>query len=953
MKIYYKTFQPFSTPGYKYVVLNPADSLEKLIEAICNKEERNLMETAQLYLLNGIPLDYNTTTVNYSLLEWFLRDEDRIYVIFTKKKVYTEDTRTTEVLTLNADEFLNVEVTGDRQCKIQCSRKESHYSLYRKISAVTGIPSKWIKLYQSGNLIQLCEKSLISDLPTEFEKVLRVTICFHPKRQFCDAFTVKDISPLHQQTPEGLHIFFSLLFIISHYVAIGCKDLEVLSYILQLTACPPLVMSLAVLFDKRMISAAQKVAIQEGLYELFRALANIHSGSKIPANRIYENSYKYWQFLFSQSKTVHKHLPIQFDRIVLLKCSICANHLPIPCKSTFEGYPLCLNCANSNKAYTDDICISQLLRALPLEDAVSYWDLDEWFSCQTAIPTEFSVPITEDIPDYLQICTVRDLKNTPHRFSPPRLIHNGNNHVVVFTGRTGKVGNPKTHFVFDPLQGMDSIHDLNDIEFKQHVSYLKGSMHISEYIQQPPHEATVILLDVSESMKLSTRPFFSKKGTNPLTKLTVARHFFAAFCRQSAAYGFKHVLALTLFNDMIVNKCMLSECIEALAHILIPQSEKFQTSGDTYLWDAIYSACKQLQDFSLKYPKSVKRILCLTDGSDSGSERNVLDCANILCKNAIVLDMILIGRNNADARGLSYMSGGFPFYFEDISDALCIAEAEPLVSVRARQLSHPVMSSTDINKTTFDKYKKYHNAILIVKNVPPLSRAVITSSVLTTTEADRDNEAYRYLRMKDTFQDERKLLNPISALDKVRGLGEERRSARSKRILKELLYVAREKVTTFDDQPIAIYTFALPDIDKWKGIMPCPEKSPYGEKILFSVSFPLEYPETPPQVRFETPILHPNISGDGLVCHYLLRKSWYSQDHSMRTILREISLLLKIPFVQDCADSIRMEEYSRDESYFNERSSELARCVQVAEPIIDTDSDSELPEEGEAWYLED
>ena len=953
MKIYYKTFQPLSTTEYRYVVLNSADSLEKLIEAICEKEERNLMETAQLYLLNGIPLEYNTTTVNYSLLEWFLRDEDRIYVIFTKKRVYTEDTRIPEVLTSSAEEFLNVEVTGDRQCKIQCSRKESHYGLYRKISAVTGIPSKWIKLYQSGNLIQLCEKSLISDLLSEFDKVMRVTIRFHPKRQFCDAFTVKDISPLHQQTPEGLRIFFSLLFIISHYIAIGCKDLEVLSYILQLTACPPLVMSLAVLFDKRMISAAQKVAIQEGLYELFQALANINSGSKISANCIYENSHKYWQFLFSQSKTVHKHLPIQFDRIVLLKCSICAKHLPIPCKSTFEGYPLCLNCADSNKSYRDDKCISQLLRALPLEDAAAYWDLDKWFSCQSAIPAEFSTPKTEDIPEYFQICTVHDLKNNPHRFSPPRLIHNRDGQVVVFTGRTGKVGNPKTHFIFDPVQGMDSEYDLNDIEFNQHVSYLEGLMHISESIQQPPHEATVILLDVSESMKRSTRPFFSKKGTNALTKVTVARHFFTAFCRQTAAYGFKHALGLMLFNDKIVNKCMLSECIEALAHILIPQSEKFQTSGDTYLWDAIYSACKQLHKFSLKYPKSVKRILCLTDGSDSGSERNVLDCANILYENAIVLDMILIGRNDADARGLSYISGGFPFYFEDISDALCIAEAEPLVSVRARQLSHSVMPSTDINKTTFDRYKKLHNAILIVKNAPPLPKATISSHVKTTAEADQDNETYRFLRMKDQFQDEGKLLKPISALDKARGLGKERQSARSKRIMKELLNIAEKKVTTIDDQPIAIYTFALPDIDKWKGVMPCPKMSPYGQKILFSVSFPPEYPETPPQVHFETPILHPNISGDGLVCHYLLKKNWYSQYYSMRTILREISVLLKVPIVQDCADSIRMEEYSRDESYFNERSSEQSRCVQVAEPIIDSDSDSELPEEGEAWYLED
>ena len=54
-----------------------------------------------------------------------------------------------------------------------------------------------------------------------------------------------------------------------------------------------------------------------------------------------------------------------------------------------------------------------------------------------------------------------------------------------------------------------------------------------------------------------------------------------------------------------------------------------------------------------------------------------------------------------------------------------------------------------------------------------------------------------------------------------------------------------------------------------------PDSTPYrnGAWIL-AVSFPVEYPLMPPEIRFVTPILHCNVNSYGKICHSIFDRNY-------------------------------------------------------------------------------
>lgn len=87
---------------------------------------------------------------------------------------------------------------------------------------------------------------------------------------------------------------------------------------------------------------------------------------------------------------------------------------------------------------------------------------------------------------------------------------------------------------------------------------------------------------------------------------------------------------------------------------------------------------------------------------------------------------------------------------------------------------------------------------------------------------------------------------------------------------------------------------------KWVGCIDGPEESPYaGGKFRFKMTLPPDYPYSPPQIRFEAKIYHPNIKstgddkhGFGLMCIDILQKgnAWSPTLTIDRVLLSVLSL---------------------------------------------------------------
>jgi len=97
---------------------------------------------------------------------------------------------------------------------------------------------------------------------------------------------------------------------------------------------------------------------------------------------------------------------------------------------------------------------------------------------------------------------------------------------------------------------------------------------------------------------------------------------------------------------------------------------------------------------------------------------------------------------------------------------------------------------------------------------------------------------------------------------------------------------------------------AVEDLTHWKGYLEGPAGTPYeGGHFVIDISIPEEYPYSPPKMKFDTKIWHPNISSQtGAICLDVLGKEW-SPALTIRTALLSIQALLSAPEPSDPQDA--------------------------------------------------
>lgn len=120
------------------------------------------------------------------------------------------------------------------------------------------------------------------------------------------------------------------------------------------------------------------------------------------------------------------------------------------------------------------------------------------------------------------------------------------------------------------------------------------------------------------------------------------------------------------------------------------------------------------------------------------------------------------------------------------------------------------------------------------------------------------------------------------------GRKRKRRKGVTKRLRTELAQLMVNSCT-------GIVAFPGSNIMSWTGKIDGPPKTAY-EDLTFSVSikFPLEYPYSPPSVKFITPCYHPNVDMHGNICLDILSDKW-SAAYTTSTILMSIQSLLAQP----------------------------------------------------------
>ena len=108
------------------------------------------------------------------------------------------------------------------------------------------------------------------------------------------------------------------------------------------------------------------------------------------------------------------------------------------------------------------------------------------------------------------------------------------------------------------------------------------------------------------------------------------------------------------------------------------------------------------------------------------------------------------------------------------------------------------------------------------------------------------------------------------------------------------------------------------DMTHWIGYIDGPQNTPYdGGRFHLTIDFPSDYPFKPPQMRFTTPIYHPNIGTNGEICLDILHSQW-SPVLTTRTLLISLCSLLTDPNPEHGLNKEALNIYRIDQHKFQQ-----------------------------------
>lgn len=107
------------------------------------------------------------------------------------------------------------------------------------------------------------------------------------------------------------------------------------------------------------------------------------------------------------------------------------------------------------------------------------------------------------------------------------------------------------------------------------------------------------------------------------------------------------------------------------------------------------------------------------------------------------------------------------------------------------------------------------------------------------------------------------------------------------------------------------------NIFDWTGTIYGPQDTPYANGVFnLTIEFPTNYPFGPPDIKFTTPVYHPNIDEDGYICLNILTKEWCPALIISKTLL-SICAFLTSPDVEDPLIPAIADQYKTNRKEFD------------------------------------
>ena len=114
---------------------------------------------------------------------------------------------------------------------------------------------------------------------------------------------------------------------------------------------------------------------------------------------------------------------------------------------------------------------------------------------------------------------------------------------------------------------------------------------------------------------------------------------------------------------------------------------------------------------------------------------------------------------------------------------------------------------------------------------------------------------------------------------------------------------------------------------EWNSTYIGPDDTGYhGGFFVLKLTIPSNYPNSPPEVKFETKIFHPNISEDnGSVCIEILKSKYWNTSKRIIDILLAVYYLLINPNPNSPLNSLAADLYKNNKSQYLNKCNEYVR----------------------------